>query len=62
MVDQRLPFTLDAKDPDFPRQCLAWAFEAKCEIMELIEKANGHIEISRALVAEVDRILARKSD
>ena len=60
MVDHHLPFILDAKDPDFPRQCLAWAFEAKSEIMELIAKANGDIAISRALMAEADRILARK--
>jgi len=51
---------LDAKDPDFPRQVLAWAFEAKSEIMELIAKATGDIAISRALMTEADRILARK--
>jgi hypothetical protein len=57
-----LPLALDPKDPEFPRQCLTWAFEAKCEIMELIAKANGDIAISRVLMAEADRILGRKWD
>jgi hypothetical protein len=60
VVDHHLPFKLDAKDPDFPRQCLAWASEAKSEIMELVLGTEDEIAASRRLMAKADRILARK--
>jgi hypothetical protein len=57
---QHLPSEFDPKDPAFPRQCLAWASGAKSEIMELVLGTEDEIAASRVLMAEADRILARK--
>jgi hypothetical protein len=57
---QHLLSELDPKDPVFPGQGLAWAFQAKCEIMDLVLGSEDEIAASRALMAEADRILARK--
>ena len=57
---QHLPSEFDPKDLAFPRQCLAWASEAKSDIMDLVLGSEDEIAASRALMAEADRILARK--
>jgi hypothetical protein len=57
-IDSHLPFELDARDPDFARQCLLWSSQTRCEIQEVIASTKHTIAISRALIAEADRLLA----
>ena len=56
-----LPSALDTRDPDFRRRCLKWAFKAQIEMMNLVLATENKIAISRSLMAETDRILARDS-
>ena len=55
-----LPRELDPHDPNFERKSRSWAFEAQCQMNELVLRTRETVEESRALVAEVDRLLARK--
>jgi hypothetical protein len=50
--------TLDACDPDFQRQARAWAGDFQSEIVELLAQSKSTVA-SRALMAEIDRILDR---
>jgi hypothetical protein len=56
----RLPLDLDPKDPNFSRQCLDWSWTTQAEIADLIAGTKKEIAASWALLAEANRILARK--
>jgi hypothetical protein len=49
--NSHLPFHLDARDPDFARQCLIWSAQTRSEIQQII---------ADALIAEADRILGKQ--
>ena len=59
VVNSHLPFELDARDPNFARECLSWSFQTQCEIQELIAGTKLLISNSRALMVEADHIFAR---
>jgi hypothetical protein len=51
---------LDIGDPNFPAKCMAWTAQTRSEIDELVILAKGTIATSRTLLAEIDRVLARR--
>ena len=51
---------LDIRHPDFAHQCLVWASQTHLEIQELVATAKKEIANSRELMAEADRIIARR--
>jgi hypothetical protein len=55
-----LPLGLDPHDPNFERKSRSWAFEAQCQMNELVLRTRETVDESRELVAEVNRLLARK--
>jgi hypothetical protein len=55
-----LPSELRADDPEFAPKLRSWAFETQCDMNELVSKTQATINTTRALMAEVDRALARK--
>jgi hypothetical protein len=59
-LDPHLPFQLDARDPDFARQCLLWSLQTRCEIQATIATTQQTIATSKALMAEMDQILAHQ--
>jgi hypothetical protein len=50
----------DISDPDYPKQVLAWALQAQCEMHELVLLTTETIAATRILIAEADRMLACK--
>ncbi len=56
----RLPFELDARDPNFPYQHASWLFEIQCQIAELVARGKETIAASNELMAKVDRVLAQR--
>ena len=59
MVSSHRPFELDARAPDFARECLAWSSQTQGEIQGLIAATKRVIADTRALMAEADRMIAR---
>lgn len=57
----RTPLEFDVYDPDFPRKCRTWSMETQSEIVELIARTENELAISRAIMTQVDRILARRA-
>jgi hypothetical protein len=55
-----LPSQLDIRDPDFANQCVALLDQMRCEMYELVAVTNNGIVTSRILLAEIDRVLARR--
>lgn len=58
-TNSQLPFDLDVRDPNFALIYNVWAFQTLCDIQELVAGAKREIATSRALMAGVDRLLAR---
>jgi len=54
-----LPSKLDIRDPTFPARCRAMADQMRVEMGELVVLTRKHIDESRALMAQADRLLAR---
>jgi hypothetical protein len=52
---------LEPGDPNFRQEWLSWAFDTKSQMHELILAGLDTIERSNALIAEVDRVLPRKT-
>jgi hypothetical protein len=52
------PFDLDICDPDFGQQMLVWALQVQCEMHELVLNTKETIAATKAMIAEVDRMLA----
>jgi hypothetical protein len=59
-ANRHLPFDLDPRDPNFAREMLSWSLQTRCEISELLANATETLATSRALMAQTDRLLARK--
>ena len=55
-----LPSQLDICDPDFPAQCQRWTAQMRSEMQETITVTKQTLAESRTLMAEIDRVLARK--
>jgi hypothetical protein len=55
-----LPLLLDVRDPDFPTQCMGMTDQMRSEMTELIAGTKNEIATSRTLMAEIDRLLARR--
>lgn len=55
-LDSHLPFKLDTRDANFPRECLAWAAQTEMEIKDVIAATKK----ARELMTEVDCMLARR--
>ncbi len=60
MIVHRTPLDFDVYDPNFPHQCRSWSMETRCEIADLIARTENELEISRAIMKQVDRVLARR--
>lgn len=54
-----LPSKLDIRDPAFPARCMAMTDQMRVEMGELIVLTRKHIDESRVLMAQADRLLAR---
>jgi hypothetical protein len=50
----------DITDPSFPALCAIWTRQMRSEMQETIALTRKTLAESRALMAEVDRIIARK--
>ena len=50
----------DIDDPDFGALCRMWTRQMRSEMQETIAVTMHTLAQSRALMAEVDRVLARK--
>ena len=50
----------DTTDPNFPALCAVWTGQMRSEMQETIGLTRKTLAESRALMAEVDRIIARK--
>jgi len=48
----------DISDPDFPALCAAWATQMRSEMQETIALTRRTVAESRALMEEVDRVVA----
>lgn len=59
-ANQLLPVDFDVRGPHFTRDMRQWSFQVQCEIRELVVGSNAAIANSNALIAQADRILARK--
>ena len=57
---QRLPVNLDIRHPHFTRDMRTWACQMTCEIHESVMATRETIAASKALMAQAERILARK--
>jgi hypothetical protein len=55
-----LSFKIDLSDPDFAREFRLWATETQSQMHELFSTAAETIYRSRALMAEIDRMLAQR--
>ena len=53
------PRDLNAHDPDFHERLLAWASQAQCEMRELILITKETIATTKAIIADVDRMLVQ---
>jgi hypothetical protein len=61
MADHRpvsRPANLDIRDSDFPEKCLLWTHQLQSDMDELIAGTRATLAESRALLQEVDRLLA----
>jgi hypothetical protein len=58
--NSRLPFALDIRDVNFRRDMHLWAFQMQSEIISLVFATRKMIADTRIMMAEADRILARK--
>jgi hypothetical protein len=54
------PDQLDVRDPDFPRQCLSMARQICIDFAETVTATKKTIADAREVMAETDRILARR--
>jgi hypothetical protein len=52
---------LDPCDPNFRQEWLSWAFDTESQMHELILAGLDAIERSNALMAQVDRVLPRRT-
>jgi hypothetical protein len=59
-ANPRLPYELDSRDPNFAREMLAWSEQTRRDIGEALVGTRRSIAASKALMAQTDRILARK--
>lgn len=50
----------DVRAADLAREMASWSFEFQCEVQELLLVSKRTIATSKTLIAEADRILARK--
>jgi hypothetical protein len=61
MADQHFsPLQLDVRHPDFLRHYCSWAFQCRTDMMEAVIATRKSIATTKALMAEADRILARR--
>jgi hypothetical protein len=51
---------LDVRYSNFDHNLFLWAFQMQCEIHELVLATRETIAVSRAMIADTDRILASK--
>lgn len=58
-VDQS-PLNLDVGDPYFPDEVHEWSLQMIFEMRQTIIATNETIAVSRAFIAEADRILKRQ--
>ena len=59
-VNPHLPYELDSRDPNFAREMLVWSEQTRRDIREVLAGTRRTIATSRSLIAQADRILARK--
>jgi hypothetical protein len=59
-VGSHLPFELDARDPDFFREIQLWSSQTQGDLQELLAATQQTIATTKALIAEVDRMIALK--
>ena len=59
-ANQRFPIHFDARGPNFGREMLQWSQWVQSEIDQLVAGSHEAIATSNALMAEADRILARR--
>lgn len=55
-----LPLELDLHDPEFPRKAVAMRLQIQREFQETLIATKKTIADSRELLAEADRILAKR--
>jgi hypothetical protein len=58
-LSSHLPLELDPCDPNFRQEYRFWALETRRQVHELVLRTTKMIESSKALMALVDRLLAR---
>ncbi len=58
--DNSYHFQLPTSDPNFRRQVQLWADEARRDIAEAVVTTRRTIARSQELIADVDRLLARR--
>ena len=58
MAVHRTPLEFDVRDPNFPRQCVQWSRDTQSEIATTIALTEKELAVSRAIMSQVDRILA----
>jgi|GraSoiStandDraft_5_1057265.scaffolds.fasta_scaffold124391_2 hypothetical protein len=54
------PSELDIADHNFPAKCIAWTDQIRFELDDLLVLTKQTIAESRTLMAEIDRMLARR--
>lgn len=54
------PSELDIADHNFPAKCVVWTDQMRFEMDELLVLTKHTIAESRTLIAEIDRVLARR--
>ena len=59
-ANQPTPTDIDVRGPGFAREMLRWSLQMRSEIHQLVAGSNEAIATSNALIAEADRILARR--
>ena len=60
MIDPHVPFEMDARDPYFAGDIALWSRQTLSEMRGLVAATRRTIASSTALIAQVDRLLARK--
>lgn len=60
MVGHSSPSELNCDDPQFPQQIAVWVAQAQHDMQLTVVATKKTIYESRALLANVDRVLARR--
>lgn len=64
MADHRgrhlFPLDLDIRDPEFPRKAISLTLQIQREFQETVIATKKTLAVSRELLADADRILAKR--